>query len=75
MNSTSTLDSDPPDPHLRLVVTNRQAGDINRTNLSETSGEPISLEAFDTVVAELHSTRLILQARNRLENAAPKVLV
>ena len=75
LNNTSTLDSDPPDTHLRLVVTNRQAGDINRAKLSQISGEPISLEACDTVVAELHSTRIRLEVRNRLENAAPNVLV
>ena len=75
LNNTSTLDSDRPGTHLRLVVTNRQADDINRAKLSQISSEPISLEACDTVLAELYITRLRLEVRNRLENATPNVLV
>lgn len=72
LNETSKKGTEPPDTYVRLVLTNKQAADINRRELSRIPSEIRTLEACDTIVTRTGSPSLYSELQNRLQHAAPK---
>ena len=75
LNETGRRSSKPPDTHLRLVSTKKQAAEINRRELSRIESEMKTIEAYDTVVTKEKSSKLLREVLNRLEHAAPRSIV